>query len=304
MRWLLSLLTYTGGLVAVVAKMASGHPDVFSTITNLPFVLPLLLLAISPSKALLPTVYALCIFQGFGSFIHHMHGCTQPDYRVMDHLFYLLLYAYLMVRSAWVMFCDRACWRISIRATCMVLLILVICLYRTFLAHNVTTMIVFGSIAGACVFVDSQLLRRQQTFRSGFASAAMMIALIGTASLFLNTRSRLRAEEDYKNDVYHGMWHLLASQFQFVLIFSLMTSGQLADEWVELLWCVLLLCVFAGILVSKTHELWIFLLVFLFTNIFMVWRLIVALKIRVQVRDGRRLRLSYAEVEIAPHPCV
>ena len=247
MHWLLSQLVFVNGLVGALVKFVSQNEDAFSTITNLSYLLPLLLLIPNNNdqnnpRPFFPSVYLLCVLLGMGSLAHHLRGCDDANYRVLDHVFYLLTYGFLMGRSAWTLCCHDTTWRFVIRLFMLLTVSLIVIFYNFVLAYNVEFMVTFGCISGVLVLFGV-FRRRRQNLLECVLSLALVLLTIGLATIF-NVGVSPHTSERYVYDMEHGMWHLFIAKFQFILISTLVTSGPIPHEPVTMVVDLLVLIVF------------------------------------------------------------
>ena len=228
MRWLLLMNAYAVGFVASLASYGA-RPELFNTVTNLVFALPLLVLAVIPSyRTFMPTTLFLSLLLCFGSFIHHYHLCQNATYRVFDHAAYLLLYAYLVTRCLWDFLCGSRLGRFFARFSCVVFVACTVCLYENIMRNSVLRAALAG-VSACLTVIHSVGVERRQGVASALAAVGLCVYLVLLAYAF-DRRSDTTARADL-----HGMWHVLVGQFQFVLLFTVLTAGPLPDEWVEML---------------------------------------------------------------------
>lgn len=288
MQWLLSLLVFVNGLMAASVKAATQNRYAFSSATNLSFLLPLLLLLPKNDnpRSFFPSVYLLCVLLGMGSLAHHIRGCSDRDYRVLDHVFYLLTYGFLTARSAWSLCCHNKVLGSMARLIMLVIVSLIVIFYKIVLRYNVEFMVAFGCTSGIIVLFGV-FWRRRQGLRACSSNLVLLLCTIALANAFNMGSSQSDA---YVYDMEHGMWHLLAAQFQFMLISTLVTSGPIPLEAITMgMQCVLLIVFFVFRQTSVVGAGW-YALVFSVPSLYLLVR--IALKCRVCARVIRHpLRL-------------
>ena len=298
MRWLLSLQVYTVTFLSTLGTFAQ-QPQLFATFTNIAYLLPLFVLAVDPfTTNFMPTVLFLCIFLAFGSFIHHYHVCANPNYRVLDHISYLLLYTYLLTRSFWIVACPYRIGRAITRFVCVVTLAFLICFYEQVLANNEGYVLAFGIVSAIVIFGDSIFILKRESLRGGLLTVLICVALIVLAAAF---NGRISVSED-KYDLFHGMWHICAAQFQFVLIFTLLTRQKLSPEFFEMGLTVVAIIVFSFLRGFEIYSAWVFLLVSLLLTIVATWRLLRVANPKIHI-GKTRWRISCAKQEIDTREC-
>ena len=103
-------------------------------------------------------------------------------------------------------------------------------------------MVAFGCVSGVIVLFGV-FRRKRQPLLQCLSNLALLLLTIGLAARF-NVAVSVHGSDPYDYDMQHGMWHLLAAQFQFVLISTLVTSGPIPYEPFAMAMNLLVLIVF------------------------------------------------------------
>ena len=295
MRWLLSLLVYWVGMLAALAKF-SGSITVFSTGTNIAFLIPLFGLCLIPTDGIeifMPAVYILCVIEAFGSFVHHLHACANNNYRVLDHFGYLLLYSFLMMQSTWSVACRHRLWRFLTRLGVFAIVSVVITCYNQIMQNVLPYIISVGCVSGVIIFLDAIIFKKRQAILYGACTILLVIALFVVGGLY-NHANHPQSEERDRYDMMHGIWHLLAAQGQFILIWTLITDGKLDDERPEMLVTAIVIVVLLSVYFANVYTKMAYFILFLCVCLFWCIRVWQRSKlIMIHVGQETRLRFSW-----------
>ena len=270
MRWFLSLHVFTVAMVASFVH-AANEPHAFASGTNIAFLLPFIIFSFAQKQlTFMPTLFFLSAFLAFASLIHHINGCTSTVYRAFDYLSGLLLFAYLTLRAAWALFHRRRSQRLLLRLACVATIGLLVCYYDAVSRRVDVVMVIFGVTASLLIMVDTRMQARQPLGVSVFSTT--LLACVIALGIAFNKNTDVWTDDAASYDMQHGMWHVLVAQFLFVLVYTLVTVGPLASEWVEMAWSGGLLIAFVVCLATGAVGNASFLPCFAITTVFLVVR--------------------------------
>lgn len=232
--WFLSLHVYIVALFTSIIDYAN-KPYTFASGTNFAFLLPFLIFVVAKKQLVfLPTTFFLITLLAFSSLMHHLNGCKSLHYRFLDYLSALLLFSFLVLRASWSLFYQKASSRFLLRITLVVTVGLVIGYYKNIASHVDAVMIALGIVTSSLVLFKAYRQWRE-TRELAIATTTLLICVASLGVAFKQTTD-VWTDDPNVYDAKHGMWHILISQFLFVIIYIMVTIGKVQDELISFGW--------------------------------------------------------------------
>ncbi len=195
---------------------------IFSTITNLAFLLPIFIYIPFKNDCIMPGLIVVLTLQFSGSFAHHVRNCKNNTYRTFDMFGYLVFYIYIAFMCIWKFINFENVFHKHIFRYIVILIISFwVIFYENIKKHEF--IILITTAACTTPIIIYKLFKNTEITFKVFGSYSIIIVLLYLCAYLLNKESDVWEANDKHSiliyEMTHGLWHIFVAHAQFIIVF-------------------------------------------------------------------------------------